>query len=208
MRCAPCAKSPTCKSWSLADRAVIRSRCFLAINFVVRFLASSALTLATLLAAAAPVTATPTPASLHAGLPKVPLHVEVAVEVNKRGQVVRVQSTKPCKVQGFNIQTYGNALQMWIRHPDGTAQVGLYRVTYDYDPKSQQVTRRVALISAGGNWANEPGAATVMINLAEKQAEEAQRKAEEQNTRLPSLNQIRGVPPSPKPTAAATLPPF
>jgi hypothetical protein len=145
---------------------------------------------------------------LRAGLPKVALHVEVVVEVNNRGQVVRVRSTKPCKIQGFNIQTYGNALQMWIRHPNGTAQVGLYRVTYDYDPKTQEVTRRVALISAGGNWANEPGAATVMIDIAKKQAEEAERKAESQNAKLPSLNEIRGVPPSPKPTAAATLPPL
>ena len=31
-------------------------------------------------------------------LPNVPLHTEVVVEVNKKGQVVRVKSTKPCKV--------------------------------------------------------------------------------------------------------------
>ncbi|MFY9719368.1 MAG: hypothetical protein WAK16_06960, partial [Candidatus Cybelea sp.] len=148
------------------------------------------------------------PPPLHASLPKFPLHVEVVVEVNSRGQVVRVQSTKPSKIQGFNIQTYGNALQMWIRHPNGTAQVGLYRVTYDYDPKTQEVTRRVALISAGGSWGNEPGAATVMINLAKKEAEEAQHHAAEQNAKLPSLNEIRGATPSPKPTAASTLPPL
>lgn len=169
--------------------------------------------LAAFVSAVGPVAAGPTPApvpshALHAGLPKVPLHVEVVVEVNNHGQVVRVKSTKPCKVQGFNIQTYGNALQMWIRHPDGTAQVGLYRVTYDYDPKTQDVTRRVELISTGGNWGNEPGAATVMIDIVKKQAEEAERKAEQQNTKLPSLNQIRGATPSPKPTAAATLPPL
>jgi hypothetical protein len=211
MKCGRCAKSRTCKSWSPAARAVIPSRYSLATNRVVRSLTWTALALAAFVSAAALVAAAPTPPPLQsqrAALPKVPLHVEVVVEVNSRGQVVRVQSTKPSKVQGFNIQTYGNALQMWIRHPDGTAQVGLYRVTYDYEPKSQEVTRRVALISAGGNWANEPGAATVMINLAKKQAQEAERQAEEQNTKLPSLNQIRGVPASPKPTAAATLPPL
>ncbi len=169
------------------------------------------MTLATIAGAASPVaaiTGTPSPQAQRAALPKVPLHVEVIVEVNSRGQVVRVKSTKPCKIQGFNIQTYGNALQMWIRRPDGTAQVGLYRVTYDYDPKTQDVTRRVALVSAGGSWANEPGAANVMIEEVNRQAAEAQKKAAEQNAKLPSLNQIRGVPPSPKPTAASTLPPL
>jgi hypothetical protein len=153
----------------------------------------------------------PRPTRIVIHLPNVPLHTEVVVEVNKKGQVVRVKSTKPCKVQTFNLQTYGNALQMWIRRPDGTAQVGLYRITYDYDPKTQNVTRRVAMISPGGSWANEAGAATVMIQMEHKQYEaavEAQRRAQqEMNSKLPSLNQIRGVPTT-KPTQAATLPPF
>ncbi len=150
-------------------------------------------------------------------LPDVPLHTEVVVEVNKKGQVVRVKATKPCKIQSFNLQTYGNALQMWIRkcRTEGnttscTAETGLYRVTYDYDPRTQSVTRRVALISAGGTWANDEGAANVMIEMAQKQAEAAEaaeRKAQaEQNAKLPSLNEIRGVP-TPKPMPAATLPP-
>jgi hypothetical protein len=142
-------------------------------------------------------------------LPNEPLHTEVVVEVNKKGQVVRVKSTKPCKVQSFNLQTYGNALQMWIRHPNGTAQAGLYRVTYDYDPKTQDVTRRVALISAGGSWANSEGAANVMVEMEKQQAAAAAaelKKAQEQNQKLPSLNEIRGLS-TPKPTPAPTLPP-
>jgi len=150
--------------------------------------------------------AAPHPPAVH--LPNVPLHTEVVVEVNKKGQVVRVKSTKPCKVQSFNVQTFGNALQMWIRRKDGSAEAGLYRVNYDYDPKTAQVSRRISLISTGGSWANEEGAANVMIDLAhkqaleaQKQAAEAQKKAQEQNAKLPSLNQIRGVAtPSPKPT--------
>lgn len=142
-------------------------------------------------------------------LPNEPLHTEVVVEVNNKGQVVRVKSTKPCKVQSFNLQTYGNALQMWIRRPNGTAQVGLYRITYDYNPKTQDVTRRIALISAGGSWANSEGAANVMVDMEKKQAAAAAaalHKAEEQNAKLPSLNEIRGVP-TPNPTHAPTLPP-
>ncbi len=134
-------------------------------------------------------------------LPDIPLHTEYVVEVNKMGQVVRVTSRKPSKVVTFNVQTFGNALQMWIRRPDGTAQVGLFRVTYDYDPKTQRVTRSVSIISAGGSWANDEGAANVMIDTAKKEAEEAQKE------KLPSLNQIRGFSPSPSPTPAATLPP-
>lgn len=132
--------------------------------------------------------------------PSVPLHTEITVEVNKRGQVVRVTSTKLCKVAYFNVQTIGNAEQMWIRRPDGSAQVGLYRVLYDYDPKTQGVTRKIHLISLGGSWGDAPGAATVMIENARKQQEEIQRRAAEQSSKLPSLNEIRGVTPSPRPT--------
>ncbi len=138
-----------------------------------------------------------------------PLHTEVVVEVNKKGQVVRVKSTKPSKVQSFNVQTYGNALQMWIRRPDGSAQVGLYRITYDYNPKTQDVTRRIALVSAGGSWANSEGAANIMVQMEKQQAAAAAaalRKAQEQNSKLPSLNEIRGLP-TPNPTHAPTLPP-
>ncbi len=179
----------------------------------------SAAALAAILASAgATVFAATTPkpsASPHVviHLPTVPLHTEIVVEVNKKGQVVRVKSTKQSKVRTFNLQTIGNAEQMWIRRPDGTAQVGLYRVTYDYNPKTTMVSRHVALISAGGSWANDPGAATVMIDLAHKQAleqakqwQEQQKKQQEQNSKLPSLNQIRGVHPSPSPKTA-TLPP-
>jgi hypothetical protein len=160
-------------------------------------------------AGAAPLlAATPSPAPvLKPVLPKIPLHTEVVVEVNKYGQVVRVKSTKPCKVQTFNVQTFGNALQMWIRKPDGTATVGLYRVNYDYDPKTQKVSRRISLISAGGNWGNEEGAANVMMDTARKQALEMQHKSQQQNAKLPSLNDIRGTP-TPKPPPAATLPPI
>ena len=134
-------------------------------------------------------------------LPKVPLHTEVTVEVNKRGQVVRITSTKPCKVTTFNVQTFGNALQMWIRKPDGTAQVGLYRVSYDYDPSTKNVARHISLVKLGGSWGDAPGAATVMIETAHKQAEEAAiKQRQQQNAKLPSLNEIRGVTPSPKPT--------
>ncbi|HZV76556.1 MAG TPA: hypothetical protein VFF63_02215 [Candidatus Babeliales bacterium] len=176
----------------------------------------AAATLAALLTTYAPATAaatpkpSPAPTRIVIHLPSVPLHTEVVVEVNSKGQVVRVKSTKPCKVATFNLQTYGNALQMWIRKPDGTAEVGLYRVTYDYNPKTATVLRRVSLVSAGGSWANDPGAANVMMEMARKQAEAAeaaQHKAEqEQSSKLPSLNEIRGQP-TPKPSPAVTLPP-
>lgn len=155
----------------------------------------------------------PAPTRVVIQLPTIPLHSEVTVEVNAKGQVVRVKSTKPSKRASFNFQTYGNALQMWIRKPDGSAQVGLYRVIYDYNPKTQTVTRHIALISTGGNWANEPGAANVMVEMEKKQAAaaaETERKEQEKYDKLPSLNQIRGAPtpkPTPKPPPPATLPP-
>lgn len=101
-------------------------------------------------------------------LPTVKLHTEFVVEVNAKGQVVLVKSGKSSPYGFFNSQTYGNVLQMWIRHPDGTAEVGTYRVTYDYDPKTHNIKRGIALVKAGGNWGNKEGAATEMIDIAKR----------------------------------------
>jgi len=157
--------------------------------------------LATILAAiAAPaLAATPAPASspktTTIALPQTALHTEYVVEVNTKGQVVRVKSSKVSKSQTFNVQTFGNALQMWIRKADGTATVGLFKVTYDYDPKTKIVHRGdPQLVSVGGNWANEPGAATVMMDTARKEAQQAQQKAHPSGSSLPSLNDITGKP--------------
>lgn len=148
--------------------------------------------------------ATPAPSASPKGgsittitLPNTPLHTEYDVEVNKKGQVVRVKSSKPSKVTTFNVQTYGNALQMWIRKPDGTATVGLFRVTYDYDPKTRKVDRNISLVSPGGTWGDEEGAATVMMETAQKEAAAAEKRRQQQNASLPSLNQITGKSPAP-----------
>jgi hypothetical protein len=115
--------------------------------------------------------------------PNVPLHAEYLVEVNKFGQVVRVKSSKPTKDSTFNVQSYGNAMQMWIRKSDGSATVGLFKVSYDYDPKTRKVTRNVALVSTGGSWVNDE-----------------QKRHDVQSSSLPSLNQITGKSPTPSPT--------
>ncbi len=104
-------------------------------------------------------------------VPKVPLHTEFIVEVNKLGQVVRVKSGKSCKDLTFNALTYGNVLQMFIRTADGMhAIVGLYRVTYDYDPRTTRARRSVNIVSRGGRWGNEEGAANSMKDIAVRQA--------------------------------------
>lgn len=155
---------------------------------------------------AAPVAAaTPTPAPHRTfpppSFPKEKLHAEYVVEVNAKGQVVRIKSGKGTKYATFNAQTYGNALQMWIRKPDGSAEVGLYKVTYDYDPKTHHVDRRVALLSKGGSWGGDEGAADVMMDTAKKEAAAAAKQQQQaQHSGLPSLNQITGKKtPSPSP---------
>ena len=140
--------------------------------------------------------------------PPIPLHAEYVVEVNHKGQVVRVKSGKGTKYGTFNAQTYGNALQMWIRKPDGTAVVGLFRVTYDYDPKSHAVSRKIALISTGGSWANQEGAADVMMNTAKREADEYAKQKQQQQQKLPSLNTITGSKsPTPLPLPSFSHPP-
>lgn len=129
-------------------------------------------------------------------LPKKPLHVQLQVEVNKYGQVVRVMHGDLSGDRPFDIMALGNAMQMWIRHPDGSAQAGLYRVSYDYDPRTKNVSRVPALIKPGGTWANSPGAATQIVKDIKRQtlalekrlrAEEAARKAKEAKN-LPDIN--------------------
>jgi len=148
-------------------------------------------------AAATPVaapaqTATPHPFALPTPhLPTTPLHTEFVVEVNRLGQIVRVRSGKSCKNLTFNAQTYGNVLQMWIRRPDGHAIVGLYRVSYDYNPRTQRVHRGVALLSRGGNWGNQKGAVTDMLII------DAKNRA--QHRGLPGLEQFMRPTPTPKP---------
>ncbi|HEX3464969.1 MAG TPA: hypothetical protein VHS78_13055 [Candidatus Elarobacter sp.] len=100
--------------------------------------------------------------------PNRPLHVEYTVEVNKMGQVARVRSVKPSHDEGFDTHTYGNALQAFIRTPDGHAVAGTYRLTYDYDPKTLRVHRDVALIRAGGVNPNAKGAATELMEIARR----------------------------------------
>jgi hypothetical protein len=127
------------------------------------------------LAATPPPHATPPPGAIDvtkiqpkALLPKTALHTEFVVEVNKYGQVSRVRSGKACKVPSFNAQTYGNALQAFIRTPDGHAISGVYRLTYDYNPKTERVHRDVALLWAGGVNPNAQGAALQMMDIARK----------------------------------------
>ena len=116
---------------------------------------AAATVVATLAPAGAQTSSSPAPhpvALPSPHLPTHPLHAEYVVEVNKKGQVVKVKSGAVTNVPAFNTETYGNALQMWIRKPDGSATVGLFKVTYDYDPKTHLVKRNVSLVSAGGRW--------------------------------------------------------
>ncbi len=98
--------------------------------------------------------------------PKVVLHAEMIVEVNKLGQVSRVRSIKPSHNVPFDTHAYGNALQAFIRTPDGNVVVGSYRLTYDYNPKTQRIHRDVALVKEGGVDPNRKGAASEMMDIA------------------------------------------
>lgn len=106
-------------------------------------------------------------------LPNRPLHSAIDVEVNKKGQVVRIKGGELSHDSVFDTLTIGNVLQMWIRHPDGTAETGVYRVTYDYDPHTHNIARHIAIVSPGGTWANDAGAATKMMQAAHQETQAA-----------------------------------
>jgi hypothetical protein len=173
---------------------------------------------AALLASPIAASAAATPAPLPSPkLPSKPLHVELQVEVNKLGQVVRVLHGNLSGDAPFDTMVMGNALQMWIRDQRGktiTAIVGLYKVHYDYNPATKSVKRTFSLFKRGGSWANEQGAATKIVSDARKQAAAtaaaiAKLKAEQQkkaadNPNLPDINaalkKSRATPtPSPHP---------
>lgn len=165
---------------------------------------AQALLLATLttLTLAGAQAATPAPKStprlVGPNLPKVPLHTEFLVEVNKKGQVVKAESGKTCKDYYFNEHTLGNALQMFIRKPDGSAIVGLYRVSYDYEPRTHGVFRNIDLVKTGGDWGDKQGAALGMVSDANAQAKAWEEFQARQSKNLPSLDKITGTA-SPKP---------
>ena len=68
---------------------------------------------------------------------------------------------------------------MWIRHPDGSAEVGLYRISYDYDPKNAQGQARRAGSDQvrRGRGRISPGAATVIVQDAEREKQEEEKRA-------------------------------
>ncbi|HLI97693.1 MAG TPA: hypothetical protein VKT72_16605 [Candidatus Baltobacteraceae bacterium] len=124
-----------------------------------------------------------------------PLHNAIDVEVNKYGQVVRIKGGQLSHDPMFDTMTIGNALQMWIRHPDGTAVAGLFRVSYDYDPHTHNIIRRPGMIYAGGTWASEPGAATKMIAVAKRETQEAydRLKADEKHREQESAKHLPDI---------------
>ena len=98
--------------------------------------------------------------------PKVVLHTEMIVEVNKLGQVSRVRSIKASHNVPFDTHAYGNALQTFIRTDDGNVVLGSYRLTYDYNPKTQRIHREVVLVTRGGVDPERKGAANDMMDIA------------------------------------------
>ena len=156
------------------------------------------LALAFLLVAATPAPRAGVNAMVPPNVPKVPLHTEFIVELNSKGQVVKAVHGTFSKDGYFNAHTYGNVLQMWIRTADNTAIVGLYKVWYDYDPKTKKISRDQSLVKAGGDWGNQPGAATTMVNDANAEEAAYQKFLKDQARNLPPLDQIIGSP-SPHP---------
>jgi hypothetical protein len=140
-------------------------------------------------------------------LPKVPLHSEFVVAINKLGQVTRILSAKPSKDRTYNLQTVGNALQAFIRTTGGKAISGSYRLTYDYNPKTTRVHREVVLVRAGGVDPNAEGAVNRMFDDVKKHGKRPATPAPEGRAamtpgpqpsgtlRLPALQQILKTPP-------------
>jgi hypothetical protein len=176
----------------------------------VRAAACAALAAVALLAAAPSPSPSPKRVDLttiqsKALLPKVPLHTEYIVAVNKLGQVTHVLSGKVSKDKTYNLQTYGNAIQAFIRTPDGKAISGRYKLTYDYNPKTTRVRRDVALVATGTVDANAPGAVTQMYADVRKH-QKAAAKATATPAGAPAPARTAAETPGPQPTGTFHFP--
>jgi hypothetical protein len=157
---------------------------------------------AILCAALALLGASPAPVPV----PAVPLHATYTVETNKLGQVVRVVSANATNDARFNTATRGNALQAFVRRPDGTAVAGVYKLTYDYSPKTKDVRRNVQLVRAGGVDPNAKGYVTVELSKVKAEPgatpdplQEAKKATTAgANSNLPDFNKIVSRQPSGK----------
>lgn len=130
-------------------------------------------------------------AVVHLPPPQRAEQTQFVVEVNKMGQVTRVRTGKYSSDPAFNAITYGNALQVFIRTPQGRAVSGTYRLMYDYDPKSRNVRRTVSLIHAGGVDPNAIGAVNAMAQLNRRRAQQGLHPTPAGT--LPDLRTITGI---------------
>ena len=133
-------------------------------------------------------------AAIQTATPAAPLHAVYTVDTNKLGQVVRVRSANASGDANFNRITRSNALQTFIRRANGTAVSGVYKLTYDYSPKTKMVHRDVQLVRAGGVDPNAPGAVTVQLRQGQKedaaQAQQVQRASQDAAKNMPDFDQI------------------
>ncbi len=83
---------------------------------------------------------------------------------------MRVVSANASNGARFNTATRGNALQAFIRRPNGTAVAGVYELNYDYSPKTKDVRRDVQLVHAGGVDPNAKGYVTIVLSKAKAPA--------------------------------------
>jgi hypothetical protein len=134
--------------------------------------------------------------------PKAAQHTKYVVEVNAKGQVSGVRSAARSKDKRFDAVTFGNVVQTFIRRNDGKAISGLYRVSYDYDPKTQLVKRSVALLRAGGVNAAALGLVNVYAEASQRNAAKAQAALKQQAIQQQLKEQLKNLHASAAPSAA------
>lgn len=123
--------------------------------------------------------------------PKTPQRAQYVVEVNRKGQVSNVRSATHSHDPRFDQVTFGNVVQTFIRRSDGFAISGLYRVSYDYDPKTQLVHRSVEQIHAGGVDAAAPGLVQVFDSINRRNAQKFQADLRQRNLQQQLKDQLK-----------------
>ncbi|MDE2571839.1 MAG: hypothetical protein KGM44_04855 [bacterium] len=104
-------------------------------------------------------------------LPDIPLHAEVLVRTNGKGEAAGAKMKRFSGNGDFDFVALHNASQIIIKTEKGKIVVGTFDVSYDYTPGTHATKRSVTLISRGGD-PNAPGIAqTEMKHELRRQVE-------------------------------------
>jgi len=137
--------------------------------------------------------------------PKEVERTSFVIEVNAKGQTSKVRSVQHSHDRSFDALVAGNVVQTFVRTADGKAVAGVFRMTYDYNPKTKRVKRTVTLIEEGGVDPDAPSLVDRMVNSNRLTSDQIEHDLQAAAQQAKQAKKSKPTPkPTPKPSPAAT----